>query len=91
MTTEIVSVDSELSKEFEVNVKILYGSEAWCLKESKIGFLHTEGCMVRAVCGVQLSGIKRDNDFMLDLNEAIDEWAMASNMCWYGHVLRRLR
>ena len=32
---------------------ILYGSEAWCLKESEMGILHrTKISMVRAMCGV---------------------------------------
>ena len=29
---------------------ILYGSEAWCLKESEMGILRTERSMVRAIC-----------------------------------------
>ena len=34
---------------------ILYGNEAWCLKESEMGILRrTERFMVRAMCGVQL-------------------------------------
>ena len=27
--------------------------------------------------------------FMLGLCETIDHFAMASSVCWYGHVLRR--
>ena len=39
---------------------ILYGNEAWCLKESEMGILRrTEGSMVIAVCGVQLKDSKR--------------------------------
>ena len=42
---------------------ILYGSEAWCLKESEIGILQsTERSMVRAICGVQLKDRKRSTD-----------------------------
>ena len=26
---------------------------------------------------------------MLDLNETVDQLAMANSVCWYGHVLRR--
>ena len=34
---------------------ILYGSEAWCLKEGEMGILRrTEISMVREMCGVQL-------------------------------------
>ena len=35
-----------------VRPAIMYGSEAWCLKESEIGILRrTERSMVRAMCG----------------------------------------
>ena len=27
--------------------------------------------------------------FMLGSNETIDQLAMATNVCWYGHVLRK--
>ena len=38
---------------------ILYGSEAWCVRESEMGFLQrTERSMVRAMCGVQLKDRK---------------------------------
>ena len=37
-----------------VEPAILFGSEAWCLKESEMGILWTEGSMVRAMCGVLL-------------------------------------
>ena len=47
---------------------ILYGSEAWYLKESEIGILgRTELSMVRAICGVQLKDRKRSTDLMLML------------------------
>ena len=39
---------------------ILYGSEAWCLKESEMGILRrTERSMVRVMCRVQLKGQKK--------------------------------
>ena len=43
------------------------------------------------MCGVQLEDRKRSADlmFMLDLNETIDQFAMANSVCWYGYVLRR--
>ena len=75
-----------------VRPKILYGSEAWCLKVSQMGILHrTERSMVRTMCEVQLEDRKRYTDlmFMLGLNEAIDQLAMANSVCWYGYVLRR--
>ena len=71
---------------------ILYGSEAWCLKESVMGTLQrTERSMVRAMCEVQLKDRKGSTDliFMLGLNEIINQLAMTNTVCWYGHVLRR--
>ena len=71
---------------------ILYGSEAWCLKESEMGILQrTEGSMVRAMCGVQLKDRKRPTDLMLimGLKETIDQLAMTNNVRWDSHVLWR--
>ena len=65
----------------------LYGSEAWCLKESKMGILRsTEGSMVRAMCGVHLKDRKRSTYlmFMQGLNETIDQLAIANSVRWYG-------
>ena len=45
--------------------------------------------MVGEMCGVQLKDGKRFSYLMLDLNETIDQLAMANSVCWYGHVLRR--
>ena len=45
--------------------------------------------MVRAMCGTQLKDRKRSMDLMLGLNETTDRLAMANNVRWYGHVLRR--
>ena len=71
---------------------MLYGSEAWCLKESEIGILRrTERSVVRAMYGVQLKDRKRSTDlmFMLGLNETIDQFSIANSVGWYGHSLRR--
>ena len=47
---------------------ILFGSEAWCLKESEIGILQRiERSMVRAMCGVQLIDRKGSSDLMFIL------------------------
>ena len=35
------------------------------------------------------SKIGKDIQMMLDLNETIDQLAMANSVRWYGHVLRR--
>ena len=47
--------------------------------------------MLKATCGVQLKERKRAKDFKLslNLNETIDQSAMANSVCWYGHVLRK--
>ena len=71
---------------------ILYGAEAWCLKESEMVILRrTERSMVRAMCGVQLTDRKGSMDFMfmLGFKEAIDQLAMANSVRWYCHVLIR--
>ena len=69
---------------------ILYGSETFCLKESKMEILRrTERSMVIAMCGVQLKDSKKSKDLLLSLNKTIDQLAMASSVCWYGHVLKR--
>ena len=57
-----------------VRPAILQGSEAWCLKESELRILRrTERSMVRAMCGLQLKDRKRSKDFMLILNETINQ------------------
>ena len=75
-----------------VRPAILYGSEAWSLKESKMENLQkTERSMVSAMCEVQLNDLKRVKDMMLilGLNEAVDQLTMANSVRWYGHVVRR--
>ena len=75
-----------------VRPAILYGSKAWCLKESDMGILRrTERSMVRAMCGGQCKDRQRSTDlmFMLVLKEAIDQLAMEISVSCYGHVLRR--
>ena len=38
-----------------VRPTILYGSEAWCMKENDLGILQrTEGSVLREMCGVQI-------------------------------------
>ena len=74
-----------------VRQAILYGSEAWCLKESEMGILRrTERSMVGAMCRVQLKDRIRSMDFMfkLGLSETIDQLAMANSVRWYGQMLR---
>ena len=48
--------------------------------------------MVRAMRGVQLKDRKGSMDISyidVGLNETIDQLAMANNVCWHGHLLRR--
>ena len=71
---------------------ILYGSEAWCLKECDMEtFQRTEISMVRAMCRVQLKDEKRSTNlmFMLGLKEPMDELAMINSVHWCSHVSRR--
>ena len=71
---------------------ILYGSEAWCLKESEMGILRrTEISMVGAMCGVHLKDGKRSKAlmFMWGLYGIVDRLAMASSVNGYCHVLKR--
>ena len=44
------------------------------------------------MCGVQLKDRKRSMDlmFIMDLNDTMNQLAMASSARWYGHVLRRV-
>ena len=56
--------------------------------ESKMKILRsTERSMVRAMCGVQRIG--QDLMLMLGLNVTMDQLAMASSVCWHGHVSMR--
>ena len=71
---------------------ILYGSEAWCLKEIELGILRrTERSIAVAMCGVQLKDRKRSANlmFLQGLKETIDQLVMANSVHWYGHVLRK--
>ena len=64
---------------------MLYGSEAWCLKESEMGILwRTDRSMVRALCGVQFKDRKISTDLMLDLAMAncLLVWSCAEDRGW---------
>ena len=66
---------------------MLYGSEAWCLREKEMAILRTE----RAICGVKLLDRRNSEELMdmLDIKETLDKMAKASSIRWYGHVLRK--
>ena len=71
---------------------ILYGSEAWCLKENEKAILRrTERAMMRAMCDQKVVDRKTTEEQMdmLGLKENIDRLATANGVRWYGHVLRR--
>ena len=71
---------------------ILYGSEAWCLKECEMEVLRrTERYTVKAMCGVHIKGRKRAKDLMLifGLNDTTGHLAITNCLCWCCHVLRR--
>ena len=71
---------------------ILYGSEAWCLKENQEAILRrTKRAMVRAMCGQKVVDRKTTEEQMdmLGLKETINQLATANEVRWYGHVLRR--
>ena len=75
-----------------VRSEILYGSEAWCLKENEKAILRRmERAMVRAMCGQKVVDRKmtKEQMEMLGLKETIDWLATANGVRWYGHVLRR--
>ena len=60
---------------------ILYGSEAWCLKQRDIVILQTTvRPMFRAMCGVQLKDRKKAKNMMLGLNETIIQLAMVNSV-----------
>ena len=71
---------------------MLYGSEAWCLRKKEMAILRrTERAMIRAMCGVKLLDRRNSEELMdmLGIKECLDKMAKASNMRWYGHVLRK--
>ena len=75
-----------------VKSAMLYGSEAWCLRENEMAILRiTERAMIRAMCGVKLSDRRNSEELMdmLEITESLDRMAKASSMRWYGHVLRK--
>ena len=71
---------------------MLYGSEAWCLREKEMEILRrTERAMIRAMCGVKLLDQRNSEEFMdmFGIRESLDRIAKASCVRWYGHALRK--
>ena len=75
-----------------VRSAMLYGSEAWCLRENEMAVLRrTERAMVRSMCGVKLMDRKNTEELMemLGLKKTLDKTAKPNGIRWYGHVIRR--
>ena len=75
-----------------VTSAMLYGSEAWCLREKEMAILRrTERAMIRAMCGVKLLDGRNSEELMdmLGMKESLDRMAKASSIRWFGHVLRK--
>ena len=71
---------------------LLYGSEAWCLREKEMAIMRrTETEMIRALCGVNLLDQRSSEELidMLGIKKSLDRMAKARSMRWYGHVLRK--
>ena len=51
----------------------------------------TKRTMVRAMCGMKLMNKKHTDELMnmLEIRETVENFAKASRVWWYGHVLRR--
>ena len=68
---------------------MLYGSEAWCLREKEMAILRRTGrAMIRAMCGVKLLDRKNSEELMdmLRIKESLDRMAKTSSIRWYDHV-----
>ena len=72
-----------------VRSAMLYGSEAWCLREKEMAILITERAMIRAMCGMKLLDGRNSDELMdmLGTKESLDRMAKASSMRWYGTVV----
>ena len=75
-----------------VRSAMLYGSEAWCLREKEMAILRRTGtAMIRAMCGVKLLDRRTSKELMdmFAIKESLDRIAKASSMRRYGHVLKK--
>ena len=65
---------------------MLYGSETWCSRESKMRILRrTERAMVRAMCGMKLADKRNTTELldMLRLKVTVDRLAEVNGVHWY--------
>ena len=75
-----------------VRSAMLYGSEAWCLREKEMVILRRkERATIRAMCGVKLLDRRNSEELMdmLGIKKSLDRMAKPSSMRWYGHVSRK--
>ena len=66
---------------------MLYGSEAWCLRENEMAILRrTEKAIMSAMCGVKMIEKRRSKELMsfLGLKDTLEGQARASGVRWYG-------
>ena len=65
---------------------MLYGSEAWCLRENEMETLRRTENAMRAMCGVKL--IKKRSQLMslLGAKDTLDKLVRASGVRWYEHA-----
>ena len=70
---------------------ILYGSEAWYLKENETAIIRMERAMVRAMCSQKVVDTKttEEQTVILGLKETINQLTTVNKVRWYRHVLRR--
>ena len=56
---------------------MLYGSEAWCLREKEMAILRTERAMIRAMCGVKLLDRRNSEELMdiMGIKDSLDRMA----------------
>ena len=74
-----------------VRSAMLYGSEAWCLRENEMTILRrTEKSIIKAMCGVKIIEKRKSQELMslLGLKDTFDGLARESGVRWYRHVLR---
>ena len=74
-----------------VRSAMLYGSETWCLRENEMAILTTKKAMMRAMCKVKVIEKRTNQELMslLSLKDTLDRLVRASQVRWYGHVLKR--
>ena len=68
-----------------VRPAMLYGSEAWCLRDKEMAILRrTEKAMIRAMCGLKLLDRRNSEELnaMLGIKESLDRMAKTRSVRW---------